>query len=627
MPGLCKQWLSALLCSGVLISAASAGVIEKAERQGVSVTFSLEHAVDSVDQNRPFRAGDQVLVQFSAEDNNHVPLSGLYPAAWIHPSEADQGESNMACINKAKAFIGGSLLSRAEIDLNVYYVLTLNQDATISVVDPLFGFGGSKLLTMLPLHATGFDWAVSTSQNQVFASLPAADEIAEIDTTNWQVKHHASDGHWKKPGLLRIEANQLYLWVLVENGVAIFEQQPFALKQLIATENKPSAIEFSANGHFAYVLSNQRLDVIDLAALSIIKSIKLDDGAVSIAYAHLAHALYIVYAQSGEIHVLDGQKQQLTQSLQSESGLGMLRFAPNGRWGFLLNPLTNRLSIIDAAKQKIVQTAQVEAQPVSVSFSDQLAYIRHAGSANLLMIGLDDIDLGRSGAAIPAADTPGGDHPPGLIDLPVGAEGIVQAPGGNAVLVSNYRDKSVYFYKEGMAAPMGQFNNYGKSPRAVLAVDHSLTEYDSPGTYSSSTVLPAAGHYQAIFFMDAPRMVHCFSFQVAEPAVTESIPQTQPLNITAEGKNVTLKTAKMTDLKFKVHAEPGEAAFQDQPFDVTIILSSGLWRQHLSVMATGEGEISVPFIPPLPGVYDFYLTPGNANSAVIKRKFSYEVVR
>ncbi len=123
--------------------------------------------------------------------------------------------------------------------------------------------------------------------------------------------------------------------------------------------------------------------------------------------------------------------------------------------------------------------------------------------------------MGRENAEIPVVDTPGGNYPPGIIDIQAGGEGIVQAPGSNAVLISNYRDKVVYFYKEGMAAPMGQFNNYSKSPRAVLAVDRSLSERQSRGTYSTSVTLPAAGTYEAVYFMDSPRVIHCFPFEVS----------------------------------------------------------------------------------------------------------------
>ena len=31
------------------------------------------------------------------------------------------------------------------------------------------------------------------------------------------------------------------------------------------------------------------------------------------------------------------------------------------------------------------------------------------------------------------------------------------------MLVANPRDKAIYYYQEGMAAPMGQFSNYGEN--------------------------------------------------------------------------------------------------------------------------------------------------------------------
>ena len=46
----------------------------------------------------------------------------------------------------------------------------------------------------------------------------------------------------------------------------------------------------------------------------------------------------------------------------------------------------------------------------------------------------------------------------------------------------------VYYYKEGMAAPMGSFSNYGRRPRAVRVVDRSLRE-QSPGIYRTEARL------------------------------------------------------------------------------------------------------------------------------------------
>ena len=63
-------------------------------------------------------------------------------------------------------------------------------------------------------------------------------------------------------------------------------------------------------------------------------------------------------------------------------------------------------------------------------------------------------------------------------------------------------DKTVYFYKEGMAAPMGSFSNYGCQPRAVLVVDRSLRERGSPGVYETTVRLRKPGEYDVVFFLE-----------------------------------------------------------------------------------------------------------------------------
>ncbi len=620
-----RCWLRVIFCGGLLLPAALlADSISQVKKNGVSVAFDVTPLASDVPTER-LRADEHVSIQFRIQDANHQPLSGLYPAAWIHPGSPEEDGAEDICINKAKAFIGGSLLSRAELDLNVYYVLTLNQDATISVVDPLFGFGGSKLLTMLSLNGVGYDWAVSSGQQQVYVSLPSADAIAAINTANWQITHHASDGQWQAPTTLKLPPNQAYLWALVDGGVALFNRQPFALRTVIPTPSKPVALTFSADGRFAYTMTHNQLSVIDTDSLSVATTITLGELPVSMDYSVLAEQLYISHAGSGEIWVIDGQQHTISQIIAAEPGIGMLRFAPGGRWGMLVNPMTDRLSIIDSAKQAIVQSGRVEGRPEYIAFSDNLGYIRHADSSNLYMITLDDQNLGRPGADIPTVDTPGGDSPPGLIAIPSGSDGIVQAPGSNAVLVSNYHDKAVYFYKEGMAAPMGQFNNYGKFPRAVLAIDHSLRERELPGVYSTTTVLPEPGHYQAIYFMDSPRLVHCFAFDI-EPSLEQAgQPPVDQLLITPIVTEPDLKAGRAVKLAFQVTSQAADAAPSAEQYEGTIILASGLWRQRLSTEASTDNTVSLEFTPPLPGTYYVYLKPANSQTPQHQHKFSYVV--
>ena len=97
---------------------------------------------------------------------------------------------------------------------------------------------------------------------------------------------------------------------------------------------------------------------------------------------------------------------------------------------------------------------------------------------------------------------------------------MVPAPEGNSVLVANPADRVIYYYSEGMAAPMGSFQNYRRNPRAVMVVDRSLREVTS-GVYSTTTKLPKSGIYDVAFLLDSPRIAaQVFSATTATPLGT-----------------------------------------------------------------------------------------------------------
>jgi hypothetical protein len=116
-------------------------------------------------------------------------------------------------------------------------------------------------------------------------------------------------------------------------------------------------------------------------------------------------------------------------------------------------------------------------------------------------------EIGREGQAVAVADFPAGDHGFGArLSL---ANALVATPGEPAVVVGNPGDHAVYYYMEGMAAPMGNFSTGSRTPRAVLTLDRSLRER-APGVYETTGTLPVGGAYDLVFFLDSPRLAHCF---------------------------------------------------------------------------------------------------------------------
>jgi len=592
------------------------------EREGVAIDLEINHLeIGRRRSGAGFREGDPVRVRFRVTDTHTgQPMSALYPAAWMDrlPEVAD--EQAGSCKEKVETFVSGTLMAQPELDLNVYYVLALNDDATISVVDPLFGFGNTKLLAMAFLEEPGYDWALTEDQRWLFVSMPEAGKVAVVSTADWKVVTNVEVG--PSPGRLAVQPDGEYLWVAYRerlpgserSGVSAIDVESRRLVGHVETGNGDHDLAFDEAGSHLYVTNRAdgTVSVVDTGRLAVTKTLPTAPDPVSIAHSPVGKAVFVSHAASGLVVAIDGATQEVTARIEAEPGLGQIRFAPGSRLAFVVNPEADLLHILDAAAGRIIQTGDMEDGPDQVGFSDELAYVRHRGSETILMVPLDEV--GREGKPMPVVDFPGGQHPAGKTDAPTPALGIVQAPGATAVLVANPLDRTIYFYKEGMAAPMGQFKNYSRQPRAVQVVDRSLREVE-PGVYETAVALRRPGDYDLAFFLDSPRMIHCFDFQVAENPEIEAqrTREREPVAVAYRIDDVQVTAGEEVVVRFELRdavtqePRPGLA-----DVEVLTFLAPGIWqKRHVAAEVAdgppGEGGsgglYEVRFTPPRPGVY------------------------
>lgn len=589
-------------------ASAPAPYARRAVEEGIALDLRLRNLIPE----RPpgtFLEGDDVEVELTVTDvASGSPLSNLYPGGWMDLLPAVAEPQPASCEDKVAAFVGGSLLAVPELDLNTYYVLALNDDASISVVDPLFGFGGTKLLAMPVLETPGQDWVVTGDQERVFVSMPRSDKVAVVETVNWKTVFNVDVG--PTPARLALQPDGHFLWVGYEgpadgsepSGVSVVGTRQLREVTRIATGRGRHELVLVGERH-AFVTNSHdgTVSVVDVRTLTKTADVATGEGPAAIAYSPLSRAVYVTHHQAGTIVAIDAERHEIVARMEAEPGLGPIRFAPGGRWGFALNPERNLLHVVDAATHRIVQTGETEAGPDQVTFSDQIAYLRHRGSEIVLMVPLAGI--GREGAPVPVIDFPGGTHPPGKTDVPSPADGIVQAPGAQAVLVANAPDRAIYFYKEGMAAPMGHFQNYGREPRAVTVIDRSLRQKE-PGVYQTTVKMRRPGRYELALLLDSPRMVKCFDLEVGGNPV-----------LAFEREHREVDAALLIDERTVAVGEPVKIAVlvldrktgapQNGLEDVRLLtfLSPGIWQQRQWAEAKGEGVYEIELTPPRAGSY------------------------
>jgi hypothetical protein len=178
-------------------------------------------------------------------------------------------------------------------------------------------------------------------------------------------------------------------------------------------------------------------------------------------------------------------------------------------------------------------------------------------------------------------------------------------PEGNGALVANPPEKTVYYYAEGMAAPMGSNQNYGLEPRGVLVVDRGLQE-TQPGVYRSSLSFAQEGAYDVAFLLDSPRIATCFAAAV-EPDPVRKGRDADRARVEFLTRASKIYVGEPTEIRFEL-----TGAADHQPdrhrHDVRLlaVLAPGVWQTQEIAHPSQNGYRAV-FTPPRRGMYYFFV--------------------
>ncbi|HSE18591.1 MAG TPA: SCO family protein [Pyrinomonadaceae bacterium] len=573
---------------------------QKIVEQGVAIEFTAEPLVQNVNS---VRAAEDVNIRFKVTDTTTgTPVKGLGLSAWISLREGTKTTELTQCREKIQSYLTGSMRARPDVDLNSYYILALNKSPDISVIDPLLGFGGSKLLTLVMMKSPGEDWLLTGDGELLFVTLPAINQVAVITTRSWKVVSYLDVG--VTPTRIAIQPDQHFLWVAndgneKDGGVTVIEPATLKIAAKIATGAGGHDIVISSDSRFAFVSNHESetLSVIDVQKLQKVSDIKVGSGPASLALSELSKAIYVASEKDGTVTVIDEQTQKVLAQMKTKPGARSVRFAPGGRYGFVVNTKESLVSIFDAASNRMLHEVTVGKAPDQIIFSDTFAFVRSLDTEIVSMLRLGTIDK-----EIDITDFPGGQIPPRKGSDPVHADSIVLAPEGNSVILANPVDKVLYYYTEGMAAPMGNFQNYRREPLAVLVVDRSLREI-KPGVYSTTIKLPASGLYDVAFLNDSPRVSHCFDLSAdVNPAMKEEKPVA--LRIEHQMKELTLPVGKDFTFRFKLtDTATGNPKSDLKDVRVLTFMSAGGWQRRDFATPVGNGMYEIKINVPESGVY------------------------
>lgn len=571
-------------------------------REGMAVEFKVEPLVPERTGGRVME-GDFATVSFKISGaDDHQPLQGVYPGVWVDLVQTAEGERkgvSLECKQRVGNYLQGSVGMRPMIDLNSYFVLVLNQDPSISVIDPVVGITGiTSLYTSIPLERPGADWAKTTDEKWLYVTMPRSGKVAMINLDTFKVEKNLPAG--EMPMRAVIQPDEEYLWVGndiqggVKSGVTVIDIDTGEIVKSIQTGAGHHEITFSDDSRRAFVSNRESgaVTVIDIGKLEVVGQVDTGSVPISVAYSALSDAAYAADGLSGVITVIDPESGLSFEKIEAKPGLGPMRFSNDGRWGFVVNPNENLVFVIDASTNKIAHTVKVDNKPFQVALTETFAYIRSLDSERVAMINLQE--LNRGGDVI-VNNFAAGVYPPGQVsDIRI-ADAMIPAAQDAAVLVASPADATVYYYMEGMNAPMGAFRNYGHKPRAVQIANRALKELE-PGVYSATIKVPMAGTFELAFLNEAPQFLHCFTMEAAVNPNLEH--DSDPVAVEYLNEQKSLVAGDEMKLRFRLY-KPGSGVTFVDAGGVTVKFFRAPRFDLTELVAThvGEGiyEATLPF--------------------------------
>jgi YVTN family beta-propeller protein len=601
---------------------------QRMEKEGIAVEFSLVATPESKEKQPDLVAGADAVATLRLTDvRTGQPVTGLHPFAWFSTRAAATASTEAQCKDKIRTFTGGLLSAQPDIDLNSYLLVTLNHDRTITFTNPQISFSRTKLESIVILPGDGADWALSKNKDYLYVTLPEQSAVAVVNTLTRKLVSTIPVGDKLKPMRITLEPESNRVWVGLDGAplVAVIDATTNKLLRTVAVGAGLHNIAFTADDRFAYVTNSadNTVTAVDTKTLVKVADIAVGKTPVPVAYSATARLLYVSALNGGTIAAIDPAKQQVVATIPVRPGVVALQFEPKGRFGFAVNQLDSNVSVFDSATNKIIGTTSVVKSPDQIAFTSRYAYVRGTASEKFSLIELDELGKQKFSPVDIQAGQQAAATLPGEIGV---ASMIAPTPEGNAVMIANTPDMMIYYYVEGMMAPMGTFSNYKRRPHGLMVIDRSLSEI-APGTYAAPIKLQRGGSFDVPILINETKIAHCFQAEIGDSPDSEQKQQRGTVEVAPTFAGQQFNAGTGVPLRFKL-TDP----ITKQPLagldDVQILVFEppGIWQQRQWAKEINPGEYEVTQTFPHAGIFNVMLRVASRGVAFADLPFTPVVV-
>ncbi len=529
-------------------------------------------------------------------------IDGARPAAWMLARRSEAVASERSCDDKAAALVSGSLGARADVDLNGYRLVTLNQDDTLAFINPHVGLQNSKLESIVQLPGTGHDWVLATRTQRLFVTLRERGEVAVVDVGTRRLLATVSTGAGSLPTRLALDEGAQRIWVGLDGTDQVLALDASTGRELghvtvglgLHTLTLEPGLPWLAVTNSA----SDTVSFVDRNRLVATAQVRVGQTPVAAAWSAAAQRLAVLAINGGDLSLVDPMSATVSATIALERGAVALGLFDEGRRALVINSRTDEASLLDLATPGVVARLAVPGRPDQIAFSREFAYLRSQATPNVQVLNLAQARGGRLQAvAVPMGRSSPADAPAAMNVASL----FAPAPEGNGMLVANPGDGSIYRYAEGMMVPVGSFSNYRRQARALRVLDTSLAER-APGRFEVQARIEHGGRYDVVVRNLRPSVTACFVVEArggaAVPVVAAPpLPKLEGVHAgegrsavvtfrmaDADGHPVDLPAVRVLAMQVRGTAQSRAAA---------VSLGGGRYEARLSALGAAEYELMV----------------------------------
>jgi hypothetical protein len=261
--------------------------------EGYDVRFSLSPLPGARGQPE---AGQSLTAAFTVSDREGQPARGLHPLGWMRLlDEGDEPVDPAGCRAQVKRYLGGLLSEQPDVDLNGWLVMALNDDASITVINPQIALSRTRLLASISLPARGADWALHPDKERLYVTVPGAGRLSAVDTRSMRLAGSVEAG--RRPTRVLVHPSGSTVWVGADGGdeVVVLDARTLETRARLPVGPGHKELAFADGGRLAFLSAEgaDEVRVVDAEKLEPRASVAVGAGATALAATELARAVYL----------------------------------------------------------------------------------------------------------------------------------------------------------------------------------------------------------------------------------------------------------------------------------------------------------------------------------------------